>query len=168
MDFELLQPQGKKRERNHHAAWMVARKRVEIRRPYPLFVDMGTLTSDNNVRFDSTRNVYDLRDAVMAGYGNERAVNVTAAHMGTSFGLDESKLERVKWSDCEHNTGKGRLVADAASCATVLRNSIEFHKRCSTRPMQAALWFEDQALANTPPDTFHATVSFHGLQNQRE
>ena len=158
-------PRSKKRRRAEEPYYVARSEQVAVRRPYPSHVDV--CCHQNTVRYDPETGVYDLRDALKAGYGNERAVNVTAQKMGKNFGLDDSQFERVKWSD-GNNTGFGRVAAKAAVCATVLRDSIPHHKR--TPPLsvtQAQIWFEEQAGARTQPTILDATVSAHGLANQR-
>ena len=156
---------SKKRHRAGEPYYVARSERVAVRRPYPSHVDV--CCQNHTVRYDPEADIYDLRDALKAGYGNERAVNVTANKMGKNFGLKESQFERLKWSD-GGNTGFGRVAAKAAVCATILRDSIPHHKRAPPLSVtQAQIWFEEQAGARTQPSILDATVSAHGLANQR-
>lgn len=158
-------PGSKKRRRAEEPYYVARSERVAVRRPYPSHVDI--CCRKNTVRYDPEADLYDLRDALKAGYGNDRAVNVTAQKMGKDFGLEDSQFERLKWSD-GGNTGFGRIAAKAAVCATVLRDSIPHHKRQPPLSVtQAQIWFEEQAGARTQPSILDATVSAHGLANQR-
>jgi hypothetical protein len=159
------EPRSSKRDRSNEA-WYVARgTRVDVRRPYPNHVDVGS--AEFPVRYDPEQGVYDLRDALRAAYGNERAVNVTAQKMGKNFKLTEQQFQKLKWSD-GGNTGPGRIAVTAATCARLLRESIALHSR--TPPLsvtQVQLWFEQQAGCRTQPSILDSTTSAHALHNTR-
>ena len=140
------------------------RQREATRRVYPQFVDVGSV--EHPVRYDDSEHMYDLRDALKAAHGNDKAVNVTSKHLGKNYGLRGTEFQRVKWSDSATNAGAGRILCKAKVCATVIRQSIQQHARSSTFSDSIAMWFEEQANCSTQPTLLLATVSAHGVANQ--
>ena len=147
--------------------WSIINRKTKVSRPYPSFIDMGTLTLDHpGVRYDEKTMLYDLRDALLAAWVKERSVSVVSRYLGKDFGLKDTEFTRAKWSDCSTNAGYGRVLVDAKTCAKIIRASTQAHARVPLSVEQAALWFEEQAGCSTQPTLLSATVSAHGLANQ--
>lgn len=158
---------GRRKRDRSSEAWVMARAaKSKVPRIYPQFVDMGVLSLDHSgVRYSPQHDLYDVRDAVLIAYGNARAVSVTSSKIGKDFGLEQTQFTRARWSDGS-NDGPGRVLADAKTCASVLRASTKHHKRPPITVDQTAHWFEEQAGCCTQPTLLDSTVSAFGIANQ--
>lgn len=146
---------------------MIARREsAHVARVYPQWVDVGAFEPDHAVRYERERGFYDLRDALQAAYGNDRAWRTTSKGMGKNFGLNDEQFTRIKWSD-ESSTGIGRILTSPKDCASIIRSSVRLHKRTQhLGPETVAHWFETQADCSTQPEILPALLSAHGTANQ--
>jgi hypothetical protein len=159
-------PEKKSKRDRALEGWYTARRQQAMPRVYPAWVDMGALSFENSVRFDKVRRMYDIRDVLLVAYGSEAAVKDISQRMFPNFGLGDDAHERIKWSDCLCNSGRGRVVVDAASCVAVLRASKAVRHRVPAAVDMAANWFAEQSKSSELPALLLATYSAHAVLNK--
>ena len=106
----------------------------------PRYADLGDLDVEAyRVRVDSKTGRFDVKDVLDRALYSRNAARIRRRRLAETtmqnFGIDGDKVQRVFWN--KKQGPKGRIVADAATCAAVIRTSSD-----SEGAIKVAEWLE--------------------------